>query len=48
MSDRPPAAELRRSVAVLATEWWLVVGGLAGYLTVGLWVVGTEIGRAHV
>ena len=43
MSDRPPAEELRRSVAVLATEWWLVVGGLAGYLTVGLWVVGTGL-----
>ncbi|MDS0282846.1 zinc ribbon domain-containing protein [Haloarcula onubensis] len=43
MSDRPPAAELRRSVAVLATEWWLAAGGLAGYLCYGLWVVGTGL-----
>ena len=43
MSDRPPAAELRRSVAVLATEWWLVAGGLAGYVAYGVWVVGTGL-----
>ena len=43
MSDRLPAEELRRSVAVLATEWWLVAGGLAGYLTYGAWVVGTGL-----
>ncbi|MFC6757540.1 MULTISPECIES: hypothetical protein [Haloarcula] len=43
MSDRPPAAELRRSVAVLATEWWLVGGVLAGYLTYGVWVIGTGL-----
>ena len=43
MSDRPPAEELRRSVAVLATEWWLVVGCLAGYLTYGVWVIGTGL-----
>ncbi|PSP85187.1 hypothetical protein BRC96_03725 [Halobacteriales archaeon QS_6_64_34] len=43
MSDRPPAAELRRSVAMLASEWWLVAGGLAGYLTYGVWVIGTGL-----
>ncbi|MBX0303807.1 zinc ribbon domain-containing protein [Haloarcula salinisoli] len=43
MSDRPPAEELRRSVAVLATEWWLVGGVLAGYVTYGVWVIGTGI-----
>jgi hypothetical protein len=43
MSDRPPAEELRRSVAVLATEWWLVAGGIAGYLSYGVWVIGTGL-----
>jgi len=43
MSDRPPAAELRRSVAVLATEWWLFGGVLAGYVTYGVWVIGTGL-----
>ncbi|WP_277543439.1 zinc ribbon domain-containing protein [Haloarcula laminariae] len=43
MTDRPPAVELRRSVAVLATEWWLVAGGLAGYLVFGAWVVATGL-----
>src|SRR6056297_3694947 len=43
MSDRPPAVELRRSVAVLATEWWLAAGGLAGYLTFAVWVIGTGL-----
>ncbi|WP_324662944.1 hypothetical protein [Haloarcula sediminis] len=43
MSDHPPAVELRRSVAVLATEWWLVAGGLAGYLAFGAWVVTTGL-----
>lgn len=43
MSDRSPKAELRRSVAMLASEWWLVAGGLAGYLTYGVWVIGTGL-----
>ena len=46
MSDSPPAAELRRSVALLATEWWLLVGVLAGYLVFGAWVVGTGLAVA--
>jgi len=28
---------------VLATEWWLVAGGLAGYVTYGVWVIGTGL-----
>lgn len=43
MSDRPPAEELRRSVAVLATEWWFIIGVLAGYLAYGVWVIGTGL-----
>ena len=43
MSDRPAKAELRRSVAMLASEWWLVAGGIAGYLTYGVWVIGTGL-----
>ena len=43
MPDSPAAVELRRSVAVLATEWWLAVGGLAGYLTFTAWVIGSGL-----
>jgi len=43
MSDRSPAVELRRSVALLATEWWLLVGAGAGYLLYGMWVVATGL-----
>jgi hypothetical protein len=43
MSDRPPAVELRRSVAVLATEWWLLAGAVAGYLLYGVWVIATGL-----
>jgi hypothetical protein len=28
---------------MLASEWWLVAGGLAGYLTYGVWVIGTGL-----
>lgn len=43
MSNRPPADELRRSVALLRTEWWLLAGGVAGYLLYGVWVLATGI-----
>ena len=43
MSDSPPVVELRRSVSLLATEWWVFIGILASYLLFGAWVVGTGI-----
>ncbi|MBV0922580.1 zinc ribbon domain-containing protein [Halomicroarcula limicola] len=47
MSDGVPAEEFRRSLSLLATEWWVLVGGLAGYLFYGTWVVltGIAVGR---
>ncbi|WP_135303220.1 zinc ribbon domain-containing protein [Haloarcula amylovorans] len=47
MSDWVPVEEFRRSLSLLATEWWVLVGGLAGYLFYGAWVVltGTAVGR---
>lgn len=48
MSDSLPTEELRRSVSLLATEWWLFAGGLAGYLLYGFWVVATGIGLSSV
>lgn len=46
MSDGDPAAELRRSLSLLTTEWWLPVGVVLGYLLVGGWVVVTGIAVA--
>jgi len=46
MSDTSAAVELRRSVAVLATEWWLAVGGIAGYLALTAWVIATGLALA--
>lgn len=43
MSDSPSGVALRRSVSLLATERWLLLGGVAGYLLFGLWVVATGI-----
>jgi cytoskeletal protein RodZ len=43
MSESPPGVALRRSVSLLATEWWLLLGGVAGYLLFGVWVVATGI-----
>jgi len=48
MSDSLPVVELRRSVSLLATEWWLPVGGLAGYLLFGSWVVATGLAAQSV
>ncbi|MBX0294545.1 zinc ribbon domain-containing protein [Haloarcula nitratireducens] len=47
MSDGFPVEEFRRSLSLLATEWWVLVGGLAGYLFYGAWVVltGLAVGR---
>lgn len=47
MSDSPAVVELRRSVSLLATEWWVPVGLLAGYLIFGGWVVATGIALAN-
>lgn len=44
MPDRSLAVELRHSVSLLRTEWWLFAGGFAGYFLYGVWVVAT--GRA--
>jgi len=43
MADRPPAVELRRSVSVLRTEWWLLVAAIAGYVLYGVWVLATGL-----
>lgn len=43
MSDSQKAAELRRSLSLLSTEWWLPVGGVLVYLLFGGWVVATGI-----
>lgn len=43
MSDRSLAVELRRSASVLRTEWWLLVGGIAGVLLYGAWVLVTGL-----
>jgi len=43
MSDSPPVVELRRSVALLATEWWVFVGIVGGYVLFGAWVGATGI-----
>lgn len=43
MSDGQNAAELRRSLSLLSTEWWLPVGGALAYPLFGGWVVATGI-----
>ncbi|WP_276272340.1 hypothetical protein [Haloarcula litorea] len=41
MPSGRPAVELRSSVAALATEWWVLVGGLGAYLLYSAWVLAT-------
>jgi len=48
MSPSLPTGELRRSLSLFATEWWVLVGGLVGYLAYGCWVVGTGVALATV
>lgn len=48
MSDTLPTEELRQSASLVATEWWLFIGGLAVYLVYGGWVVATGIALAAV
>lgn len=43
MSDGQTGVELRRSLALLSTEWWLPLGGVLAYLLFGGWVVATGI-----
>jgi len=48
MSDSHARLELRQSVSLLATEWWLLVGVVAGYVLYGVWVVATGIALGSV
>ena len=48
MSNESAVRELRRSVSLLATEWWLLVGGVAACLLLSVWVVATGVGLESV